>query len=91
MNRPDLSGLKLFLPGKSAENPFGFSGQIAIREQFRMTGEIRQQMEHADHVLSAQDIEASAVKSGMSTMLQDGVLKACQGMTTLEEVFRVVG
>ncbi len=91
VERPDINNLKLYQAGKSEENPFGFSGQIAIREQFRMTGEIRQQMEHADHVLSAQDIEASAVKSGMCTMLQDGVLKACQGITTLDEVFRVVG
>lgn len=91
ITRPDMNNIQLYQPGKSEENPFGYNGQIAIREQFRMTGDIRQQMEHADHVLSAQDIEASAIKSGMCTMLQDGVLKACAGLTTLEEVFRVVG
>lgn len=91
IERPDLSVLKLYKAGKSNENPYGFAGQIAIREQFRMTGEIRQIMEHSDHVLSSQDIEAAAVKSGMMTMIQDGVLKVCQGLTTVEEVFKVVG
>jgi len=30
-----------------------------------------------------------AVKNGMVTMKQDGVLKAIDGLTTLEEVWRV--
>ncbi len=89
--KPDLNDLQLYKPGKSEENIFGYSGQVAIREQFLMDGKIRQLLEHPEKVLSAQDIEASAVASGMSTMLQDGVLKACQGLTTLEEIFRVVG
>ncbi|MBI3624510.1 Flp pilus assembly complex ATPase component TadA [Candidatus Saccharibacteria bacterium] len=89
--KPDLTQLQLFKPGKSADNPFGFDGQLAIREQFLMSGEIRQLLEHPDKVLSAQDIEASAIASGMKTMLQDGILKVCAGLTTLDEVLRVVG
>ena len=30
-----------------------------------------------------------AVKNGMITMVQDGLLKALDGITTVEEVFRV--
>lgn len=89
--RPDLSTLQLYKPGASAENPYGFKGQIALREQFMMTGEIRQLLEHPTHVLSTQEIEAAAVHSGMRTMLHDGILKVIAGETTLEEVFRVVG
>ncbi len=89
--KPNLEGLKLYKPGKSDENPYGYKGQIAIREQFRMTGEIRHLLENATTVLSTQEIEAAALKSGMRTMHQDGILKAIAGETTLEEVYRVVG
>ncbi len=88
---PDLHTLQLYKPGSSPENPYGFSGQLALREQFVMSGEIRTLLESHDHVLSAQEIEASAIHSGMLTMLQKGILKVCAGETTLDEVFRVVG
>lgn len=89
--KPDLQTLQLFKPGSSPENPYGYRGQIAIREQFRMSGEIRKLLEEHTTVLSSQAIEAAAVQSGMRTMLQDGVLRVCAGETTLEEVYRVVG
>lgn len=89
--KPDLSKLQLYKAGSSPENPYGYTGQLAIREQFRMTGEIRNILEHPTVVLSAQAIEAAATRSGMRTMLQDGILKVCAGETTLEEVYRVVG
>jgi type II secretory ATPase GspE/PulE/Tfp pilus assembly ATPase PilB-like protein len=91
IERPNLDGLQLFKPGSSAENPYGFRGQMVIREQFLMTGEIRRLLEQTHEVLSAQDIEAAAIKSGMRTMLQDGILKVMAGQTTLDEVYRVVG
>jgi type IV pilus assembly protein PilB len=91
ITKPDITRLQLYRPGSSPENPYGFSGQIAIREQFRMTGEIRRIMEQHTEILSVQSIELAATKSGMRTMLQDGILKVCAGETTLEEVYRVVG
>lgn len=89
--KPDLAGLKLYDAGSSAENPYGYQGQIAIREQFRMAGAIRSLLEQHDTVLSAPVIEEAASKSGMRTMLQDGILQVIAGNTTLEEVYRVVG
>ncbi|HSX15331.1 MAG TPA: GspE/PulE family protein [Candidatus Saccharimonadales bacterium] len=89
--KPDLQNLQLFKPGSSAENPYGYSGQIAIREQFQMSGEIRRLLEQHTTVLSSQTIEAAAIASGMRTMLHDGILRVCAGETTLEEVYRVVG
>lgn len=91
MPRPDLTQLTLFRPGTSAENPYGFKGQIAIREQFQMTGEMRTLLEHHDHILSAQEIEASAIKSGMRTMEHDAILHVLAGETTLVEISRVIG
>lgn len=89
--RPDVQNLQLYRPGTSAENPYGYKGQIAIREQFRMSGSIRGLLEQHATVLSSQAIEEAAIASGMRTMLQDGILRLCAGETTLEEVYRVVG
>jgi type II secretory ATPase GspE/PulE/Tfp pilus assembly ATPase PilB-like protein len=91
VERPELNNLQLFKAGSTPENPYGFKGQLAIRELFRMTGDIRKLLEQTHTVLSTQDIEAAAIRSGMRTMLQDGILKVCAGETTLDEVFRVVG
>lgn len=88
--RPDLNNIKLYKPGSSNENPYGYRGQMALREQFYMTGEIQQLLEHGG-VISAMDIEAAATRSGMRTMLQDGILKVIAGETTIEEVYRVLG
>ena len=38
---------------------------------------------------SEQKIETEAKKQGIVTMKQDGIIKAVQGMTTVEEVLRV--
>ena len=91
VERPKLDGLKLHKPGSSPENPYGFKGQLAIREQFTMNGNIRELLEKPKTALSAQIIEEAATKSGMRTMLQDGVLKVIAGETTFDEIFRVVG
>lgn len=91
IKKPDLTHLKLYKPGSSPENPYGFRGQLALREQFMMTGEIRRLLENTKVVLSTQEIEEAAIASGMRTMLQDGVLKVIDGQTTLEEVYRVIG
>lgn len=88
--KPDFSDLKLYKPGSSEDNPYGYRGQIALREQFVMTGEIRELLERGGMV-TAQQIEEAAIHSGMRTMLQDGMLKVCAGETTLEEVYRVIG
>lgn len=89
--KPDLSNLKLYKAGSSAANPYGFSGQLALREQFTMNDEIRELLQSKGSNLSTGQIENAAVKAGMTTMLQDGVLKIIAGQTTFEEVYRVVG
>lgn len=89
--KPDLTKIQLFKTGKSDENPYGFSGQIALREQFLMNDKIIGVLQKGASGASTKDIENVAVESGMTTMLQDGILKVCSGQTTLEEVARVVG
>lgn len=91
VERPNIDELTFYHPGKSDENPYGFRGQIALREQFTMSKEITKVLQSTDEVVTAQDIEKAAIDSGMLTMLQNGILAVCRGETTLEEVFRVVG
>lgn len=90
IERPDVNSIQLYQPGSSAENPYGYKGQVAIREQFRMEGGVDDLLQ-TGRTLTTKEIEAAAVKSGMRTMRQDGILKVIAGETTLQEVFRAIG
>jgi type IV pilus assembly protein PilB len=91
VDRPDLSNLTLYKPGSSAENPFGYVGQTPIREQMQMTPGVQELLRLPPQQITTTALEQRAIQDGMITMLQDGVVKAINGITTLEEVFRVVG
>lgn len=65
----------------------GYHGRLSINEVMSVSAAIK------DLVMQgATDakIEEQAKKEGMCTMLEDGVCKAAQGLTTIEEVLRVV-
>lgn len=91
VQKPSLDELTLYKPGSSPENPFGFSGQLALREQLQMTSGVRQLLRQPPNQITTEMLQAKAVEEGMRTMLHDGVLKAIAGLTTIEEVYRVVG
>lgn len=90
VERPNLDNLQLYKPGSSPDNPYGYRGQLALREQFLMAGQVAEILTSGRRPTS-QQIETAAIASGMRTMLQDGVLKVINGDTTLEEIYRVVG
>ncbi len=90
IEKPNLEGLQLYKQGTSDENPYGFKGQLALREQFMMKGKVAELLTQS-RAPTTQEIEAAAIASGMTTMLQDGVLKVLAGETTLEEIYRVIG
>jgi type IV pilus assembly protein PilB len=65
----------------------GYNGRIGIFEVFRVTEKIGSLvMQHA----SSEEIEREAIKAGMIKMIQDGYFKCLDGVTTLEEVQRVI-
>jgi general secretion pathway protein E len=64
----------------------GYRGQMAVLEVLAMSDAIRRLvLNHAE----AREINGVAVEEGMRTMYQDGLLKALDGDTTIEEVLRV--
>jgi len=89
--RPSIEGLKLYKPGISKENPFGYTGQIVLREQLTISDAVRDIITSPTKVVSTADIEAAAIRSGMTTMLQDGIMKLIGGQTSIQEIFRVIG
>jgi len=89
--KPSLQNLQLYKPVKTADNPYGYKGQVPLREQFLMTGEIEKLLQSGNKMISVRNIEDAAIKSGMMTMQQSGILQVLAGQTTLEEVSRVIG
>jgi type IV pilus assembly protein PilB len=65
----------------------GYKGRIGVFEAFSVNEEILKLI--ADSAVSS-DIESAAIEKGMITMIQDGYLKVLEGVTTIEEVLRVI-
>lgn len=78
-----------FYEGKGCSecSGLGYKGRVGIYEIFTMNKEIEQIILSAQ--VSEYTIQELAVKSGMVTMAQDGVLKALDKVTSIQEVFRV--
>jgi general secretion pathway protein E len=79
--------ITLYKPvGCSSCGGMGYRGRMAIIEFLQMTDPIRKLiMAHEE----AGAIQKLAVEEGMSTMFENGLTKAIQGVTTIEEVMRV--
>ncbi|HBV33177.1 TPA: hypothetical protein DIC39_02325 [Patescibacteria group bacterium] len=86
--KTDTTKLKFYSSkGCKACNNLGYNGRTGLYEVLIITPEIEKAILSEDH--SASQIGELAVKAGMMTIVQDGVLKALEGITSLEEVFKV--
>ena len=65
----------------------GYRGRKAISEILPITPDIQKLVLNR---ASSKEISAQAKKEGMKTLLDDAMTKAAEGLTTLEEVVRVV-
>ena len=72
---------------KTSEFEDGYSNRIGMHEVLKVTSTIKEMIIKGS---SQDEMEAQAKKEGMMTMLEDGVFQAVLGITSLEEVFRVV-
>ena len=91
IERPNIDNIELYEPGSSESNPFGYTGQFAIRELLVMTPALQNELQKPKNEISTESLQKIAVENGMLTMLQDGVLKVLKGDTSLQEVLRVIG
>lgn len=64
----------------------GYRGRLGAFELMMMTSKLR---ELAFQGANTQDIRREAIKGGMTTLYDDAIRKVCEGITTIEEVFRV--
>jgi type IV pilus assembly protein PilB len=64
----------------------GYKGRIGLYEVLQVSGEVENLTVHKE---PASKILEQAITEGMITIKQDGIIKATQGYTTLDEVLRV--
>ncbi|OGF61709.1 hypothetical protein A2662_02270 [Candidatus Giovannonibacteria bacterium RIFCSPHIGHO2_01_FULL_45_33] len=64
----------------------GYKGRIGVFEAFLVDDEMERLIITSP---PAADVQALAIKKGMLTLYQDGIIKIMQGITTLEELNRV--
>ncbi|MFA5934899.1 MAG: GspE/PulE family protein [Candidatus Paceibacterota bacterium] len=76
-----------YKPKESAESKDGYTSRVGIHEVMKMTPSIRDLIIKGS---TSQQIEEQAKKEGMITMIEDGIFKSAMGLTTIEEVLRVV-
>lgn len=65
----------------------GYDGRVGIYEVLEVTENIRESIMKR---VNSSIIQESAMKEGMTTMLEDGFNKAVEGITTIEEVLRII-
>ncbi len=82
----DWNSISFYRPDKDAKDD-AFKGRIGIYEVLNVSTAIKDLIIKGS---TTEDIELQARKEGMLTMLEDGIFKAAQGLTTIEEVLRVV-
>ena len=79
--------ISFYRPKGTPESPTGYTGRKGIYEVLSVTPTIKELiMKNA----TADDVDTQARSEGMLTMAEDGIFKAAQGLTTIEEVLRVV-
>lgn len=64
----------------------GYRGRIGVFEVLEVDDDIKKMISQKS---SAEEIDNESKKKGMISMLEDGFIKAIQGITSLEEILRV--
>jgi type IV pilus assembly protein PilB len=79
----DINFYKPIVSGESD----GFKGRVGIHEILVMSQGIKELIMKG---ATSSEIEVQAKKEGMLTMFEDGIYKCVAGLTTIEEVLRVI-
>src|ERR1700722_19262076 len=86
--RPEIVKKANFMKGKGCAhcNKKGYRGRFGIYELMTMTPQVREMAFKGE---STQNVRKMARKQGMRTLVEDGIVKAIRGITTIDEVLRV--
>ena len=86
-SKETMRDLVFYRPKPSKDSPEGYESRIGIYEVLPVTETIKELIvKEAD----SDRIEGQARSEGMRTMIEDGFIKAAQGITSIEEVLRVI-
>ena len=79
--------ITFFHPKEKGITEDGYVGRMGIHEVLEMSSAIKDMvMAHK----TGDELEVQARKEGMLTMMEDGIYKAARGLTSIEEVLRVI-
>ena len=79
--------IPFYHPKEKGETDDGYHGRMGIHEVLEMSPTLKEMVMQGK---TGDEIEAQSRKEGMLTMIEDGIFKAAQGQTTIEEVLRVI-
>ncbi len=79
--------ITFYHPKEKGETEDGFKGRMGIHEVLEMSPTLKE-MVIANK--TGDELEAQARREGMLSMIEDGIFKAVQGLTSIEEVLRVI-
>ena len=79
--------IPFYKPKENGQAPSGYTGRVGIYEVLPVTSTIKELVMKNE---TGDAIEKQARTEGMLTMSEDGIFKAAQGVTTIEEVLRVI-
>lgn len=84
----DKYGIKRIYKGKGCNvcHDTGYNGRIGIFEVLEVDDDIREAIVSQK---DAHEIAQIAIKNGMETMMEDGINKVKEGITTMQEILRV--
>lgn len=90
IQKPDIDNCKLYRPVVSPSSPFGYKGRMVIMEQMIVSEKIQAYLRGDESESHSELIEKTAKDLGMVTLMQNGVLAALRGETTLEEINKAI-
>jgi type IV pilus assembly protein PilB len=76
-----------YKPNENGETEDGYKGRMGIHEVLEISPTLKEMVMAGK---TGDEVEEQARKEGMLTMLEDGIFKAAQGSTSIEEVLRVI-
>ena len=82
-----MADVDFYEPIPSKDCPSGYKGRIGIFEVLSVNDAIK---DLTNRKAPTTEITKQAIQDGMRTMAEDGFIKAAMGLTSIEEVLRVI-